>query len=81
MGPDMNQSGAKMPRNMLQRGKKAKRLMVVARRQRGDEENENSVSLVGACEQSVTDYIGLSLFSKPCSRNLRLFQANASARL
>lgn len=56
MGLGMTQSGARMPRNMLQRGKKAKRSMVVTLRQRVDEENENSVSWVEACEQSMTDY-------------------------
>lgn len=62
MGLGMTQSGARMPRNMLQRGKKEKRSMVVTLRQWLDEENENSVSWVGASEQSMTDYISLS----PC---------------
>lgn len=75
MGLGMTQSGVNIPRNMLQRGKKAKRPMVVALRQRGDEENENSVSWVEACEQPMTDYIGLSLFFKPDARNLRIFSS------
>lgn len=63
-----------MPRNMLQRGKKAKRSMVAALSQRVDEENENSVSWLGACEQFMAYHISLGFF-RPVARNLRQFSS------